>query len=631
MADMTLSAVITAEDKASSVIKGMGGNINSTVTKIGLGMAAVGAGITLVAKKATEGVVDFYKESKNLARITGETTEESSRLLQVMKRVGIDSENAAASFGIFSRNITQATEDVSKSTKAQRDLKLEIKNVQLELVQTQVEVKKHGDKTGELALKTEGLKNKLSDLQEKLKGATNAFDRIGVATTDAGGKQRDFESILLDVADRFKAMPNGIDKTALAMELFGRQGKDMIKILNLGSSGIRDMESQADKLGLTLNANTVGSIARLVASQKKLKEDTESMKIAIGTATAPVLTAFNEKLNQVLTTLLRSNGPLKTITADFLAFSGPVLTATGGLISFISNAVQAAPAISKLLSSAGALSAFFTGPWAIAIAGVGLGIGILADRFVNHTAITDRLAASNRQLKVDMDAVKTAQDQVAQSDLAKQGADLAVEQAQRNYNDAVKRFGASSLEARQASYDLATANDNARRAADSAKTAHQQLGDELSKQAKDTSMNQHLQALAKDADSVTNSALAAGTEIRKFDGSKITVKTSKSPAGVQTVDFVSTFGKRAAGGPVLGGSGYIVGEQGPEVFVPSQSGAIIPNNKIGGPSSIININLNAGAFMGSDVEARKYAQTILNHMHSIAGAKNMTLGQMIGS
>lgn len=37
----------------------------------------------------------------------------------------------------------------------------------------------------------------------------------------------------------------------------------------------------------------------------------------------------------------------------------------------------------------------------------------------------------------------------------------------------------------------------------------------------------------------------------------------------------------ATGGPVTSGRPYIVGEEGPELFMPSQSGRIIPNNKLG--------------------------------------------------
>jgi hypothetical protein len=56
----------------------------------------------------------------------------------------------------------------------------------------------------------------------------------------------------------------------------------------------------------------------------------------------------------------------------------------------------------------------------------------------------------------------------------------------------------------------------------------------------------------------------------------------------------------AAGGPVSGGSPYVVGEQGPELFVPHASGTIVPNNKMGGGSGsgsgsvTVNYNIAAG-------------------------------------
>jgi hypothetical protein len=47
---------------------------------------------------------------------------------------------------------------------------------------------------------------------------------------------------------------------------------------------------------------------------------------------------------------------------------------------------------------------------------------------------------------------------------------------------------------------------------------------------------------------------------------------------------------KASGGPVSGGTAYVVGEKGPEMFVPSTAGTIIPNGGgIGGGSVTINI------------------------------------------
>jgi hypothetical protein len=50
----------------------------------------------------------------------------------------------------------------------------------------------------------------------------------------------------------------------------------------------------------------------------------------------------------------------------------------------------------------------------------------------------------------------------------------------------------------------------------------------------------------------------------------------------------------AAGGPVVGGRPYLIGEVGPELFVPSSSGNIVPNNEMGGGSNVYSITVNTG-------------------------------------
>jgi hypothetical protein len=54
--------------------------------------------------------------------------------------------------------------------------------------------------------------------------------------------------------------------------------------------------------------------------------------------------------------------------------------------------------------------------------------------------------------------------------------------------------------------------------------------------------------------------------------------------------------RRAMGGPVSALRGYMVGERGPELFVPSISGEIIPNNELssGGGGNTYNVTVNAG-------------------------------------
>lgn len=70
-------------------------------------------------------------------------------------------------------------------------------------------------------------------------------------------------------------------------------------------------------------------------------------------------------------------------------------------------------------------------------------------------------------------------------------------------------------------------------------------------------------------------------------------------------------GGRATGGPVTGGTTYLVGEKGPELFTPQSSGNIIPNNRLSmGGGSTINITVNGA--IDSESTARQIV-TILNN------------------
>jgi hypothetical protein len=72
-------------------------------------------------------------------------------------------------------------------------------------------------------------------------------------------------------------------------------------------------------------------------------------------------------------------------------------------------------------------------------------------------------------------------------------------------------------------------------------------------------------------------------------------------------------GGRAAGGPVMRGTTYLVGEQGPELFTPSSSGSIIPNNVLGrSGGSTINLTVNGA------IDPEGTARTIVNILNNSA-------------
>ena len=60
-------------------------------------------------------------------------------------------------------------------------------------------------------------------------------------------------------------------------------------------------------------------------------------------------------------------------------------------------------------------------------------------------------------------------------------------------------------------------------------------------------------------------------------------------------------GKRAKGGPVSPNRSFLVGERGPELFVPGSSGNIVPNHAMGGTTNVVvNVDAKGTAAQGDD-------------------------------
>lgn len=67
------------------------------------------------------------------------------------------------------------------------------------------------------------------------------------------------------------------------------------------------------------------------------------------------------------------------------------------------------------------------------------------------------------------------------------------------------------------------------------------------------------------------------------------------------------FKPRALGGPVSAGTPYMVGERGPELFMPSRGGSIIPNNALGGGSTsvVVNVDASGSSVQGDQAQAKQ--------------------------
>nr|BAR22991.1 phage tail tape measure protein [uncultured Mediterranean phage uvMED]BAR23128.1 phage tail tape measure protein [uncultured Mediterranean phage uvMED] len=70
------------------------------------------------------------------------------------------------------------------------------------------------------------------------------------------------------------------------------------------------------------------------------------------------------------------------------------------------------------------------------------------------------------------------------------------------------------------------------------------------------------------------------------------------------------FPGRALGGPVSAQKPYMVGERGPELFVPGAQGNIVPNNAMGGANVVVNVDASGSQAQGNQPNAKALGSAI---------------------
>ena len=76
------------------------------------------------------------------------------------------------------------------------------------------------------------------------------------------------------------------------------------------------------------------------------------------------------------------------------------------------------------------------------------------------------------------------------------------------------------------------------------------------------------------------------------------------------LDFSGAFSGRALGGAVGAGRPYMVGERGPELFIPGAQGNIVPNNAMGGSNIVVNVDASGSSVEGDSDQAAQLGKML---------------------
>ena len=404
--------------------------------------------------------------------------------------------------------------------------------------------------------------------QMNTKEAKAQLDELGVSLTDAEGNFRPLNNVLGDLKKAVEGLPEA-EKATVIKTIAGAYGQVALTAL-LGGVSIETMNQKMRE--------SVGAAETATSMTEGFGNKLNTLKNKIETAVMPVLenlitnslSPMADELSDTVTNVanwIDANPELANTLTRVLAVVAigiPAVNILAGAIGAIGTLLGAGGAVlTGLAGLAAALS-----PVLIALAGIaavgGLAIGVLA-------GVGDAAAGVGKLIHGDAELKASEETRMRE----RQGAFGSLEDQFRNRVAWGDTAGAQSF-LTEGRMRLPMPTEYVKAIDEGGKVAAATIATGIKGITIPADKNSFIEAANAMASILSGVRLGvAGGLITGTEGSMIK-------------------GKRASGGPVFGGEAYLVGEQGPELFVPQTSGTVVPNSALrgGGGNQIIQLQLD---------------------------------------
>mgnify|MGYP003109400159 FL=1 len=418
--------------------------------------------------------------------------------------------------------------------------------------------------------------------------AKQALADLNISLFDSDGKLRDVESVLFDVADAIQNTTDSAEQVRLAFKFFDSEGVALVSTLKEGSEGLRNFFEEAENLGLLISRDTIKKAEQFADSVNRVKKQINAIASGIVGAFLPALDQLSAKLTNTLSAGRDADGTFdglgKTIATTMVNALADAIRVVGqfgdtleetfvginnAFVNFQLTMLEALDAL-PLVSIEAEKFAEVQGQLMTATGAAGK----KAEEFANKLT-TVALAAINSTAKI-----KETEDAVGGLGASFPGLEKFSDGFAKVFNEGADKFA-----------DLEKLGENV------ANTLEAGLTDAF------MNIRTGAEGLKDTMDQIAKAIIAELIRIYVVQ---------------QIVGAVTSFFPipREKGGPVTAGRPYLVGEKGPELFVPGQSGGIVPNHGLamaGGGDTNVNITYEIKAFdsKGATAAIAEQAPTIV--------------------
>lgn len=469
--------------------------------------------------------------------------------------------------------------------------------------------------------------------------AKDAIRELGLSAHDL--LRLDLDEQMIKLADAFSDVEADADKVRLAMKLFDSEGVSLVQTLSAGSAGLREMFSEAELLGAVMSTDAAKGVEDARDELTRLSTVFSGITAQVTAALAPAIGGFTEKLTEMIKEVAASQGGFREFARTLAK------NVLGTLLSLIRGAAEMANGFITALNRINQARVEFMRMFGLGIVGE---MDAIEQAIANVEKATGQMARNRSgRLKELRAELATLQQQAEDMGLSLDGSLIDLINVDE-FGGGVQQILKDAIATLELPVDLTpdlpddpskpiTKLQLAYEGATQAIKDFNKAGDDVKNKMQEITTN----ALGQFSDALTNAIMGTGSFKDAFKSmiknmiaqliqfyiiDKLTGGLASALFGVKKVVSGGgsgggiTAGGKAIGGPVQAGQPYMVGERGPEMFVPNQSGSIVPNDKMGGGGITVVNNVDASG-AGSDVDLKIRAAMQQSSQQTIASIQDL--------
>jgi hypothetical protein len=437
-----------------------------------------------------------------------------------------------------------------------------------------------------------GLQRFIRRVAEAAKGtgeAKGALQQLGIEFKNADGSARDIQDILFDVADGLANTSSEGERVRLAFKFFDSEGVALVNTLKGGSAELKKFFNEAENLGILISSDTTKKAEAFNDQLNIIKRQFTAITQNLVGAFLPVLQDVSKDLTKFLTDTKEEVGGFDKLGQNIAV---GIVEGTKGFISGLAGFLD---------SMNNFIDGVLIGFKSLQISLIDTRLHTLKVRqslFGLFTDLTDEINNSALDVQVLKDEIivlglrsgTTFQNMAKQTGSA---LDKVIEKLTHT------KSGLDNLTGNNGGGDEETTKPLL--------VGMQEFKDSIG--ATDEALGKlGIASMKKFEDSIVESLKNGKASFKDFANYvieqllRIAIQEAiLKPLTGGFSDFIGGIFGRASGGPVNSNTPYIVGERGPELFVPSGNGNIVPNNQMAMQSApTVNFNISTVDAAGFD-------------------------------